>query len=141
MPNAAQINLQSWQSEKHQLMAPLCHQDTPVFRQRPVLMICGEMAEWSKAPHSKCGVPVTVPRVRIPISPPFSDLPKYQFSSKVLILNSFYPNLVSDSFRNYPPVSFQKGKKWGETFFRADMIRRLNTTQEMVSAFILKVEL
>jgi len=28
------------------------------------------MAEWSKAPHSKCGVPVTVPRVRIPISPP-----------------------------------------------------------------------
>lgn len=33
-------------------------------------MNCGEMAEWSKAPHSKCGVPVTVPRVRIPISPP-----------------------------------------------------------------------
>ena len=70
MPNAAQINLQSWQSEKHQLMAPLCHRDAPVYRQRPVLMICGEMAEWSKAPHSKCGVPVTVPRVRIPISPP-----------------------------------------------------------------------
>ncbi len=32
--------------------------------------LCGEVAEWSKAPHSKCGVPVRVPRVRIPASPP-----------------------------------------------------------------------
>src|SRR5205085_4378124 len=30
----------------------------------------GEVAEWSKAPHSKCGVRVTVPWVRIPPSPP-----------------------------------------------------------------------
>jgi hypothetical protein len=37
-------------------------------------LTCGEMAEWSKAPHSKCGVPVTVPRVRIPISPPIIQL-------------------------------------------------------------------
>jgi hypothetical protein len=31
----------------------------------------GEVAEWLKAPHSKCGVRVTVPGVRIPPSPPF----------------------------------------------------------------------
>ena len=36
------------------------------------LVLCGEVAEWSKAPHSKCGVPVRVPRVRIPASPPAS---------------------------------------------------------------------
>ncbi len=32
----------------------------------------GEVAEWSIAPHSKCGVRVTVPGVRIPPSPPFA---------------------------------------------------------------------
>src|SRR6476660_6690516 len=32
----------------------------------------GEVAEWSKAPHSKCGVRATVPWVRIPPSPPRS---------------------------------------------------------------------
>ena len=30
----------------------------------------GEVAEWSNAPHSKCGIRVTVSRVRIPASPP-----------------------------------------------------------------------
>ena len=35
-----------------------------------ILTHCGEMPEWSNGPHSKCGVPGTVPRVRIPISPP-----------------------------------------------------------------------
>src|ERR671912_873604 len=36
---------------------------------------CGEVAERSKAPHSKCGVPATVPWVRIPPSPPCSPGP------------------------------------------------------------------
>ncbi len=27
------------------------------------------MAEWSKAPHSKCGIPAMVSRVQIPVSP------------------------------------------------------------------------
>ena len=35
---------------------------------------CGEVAEWSIAPHSKCGVRVTVPGVRIPPSPPVNSL-------------------------------------------------------------------
>ena len=30
----------------------------------------GEVAEWSNAPHSKCGIPATVSGVRIPPSPP-----------------------------------------------------------------------
>ena len=29
----------------------------------------GEMPEWSNGPHSKCGIRVTVSRVRIPVSP------------------------------------------------------------------------
>ena len=33
----------------------------------------GEVAEWLKAPHSKCGVRATVPGVRIPPSPPFAS--------------------------------------------------------------------
>ena len=32
----------------------------------------GEVAEWSIAPHSKCGVRASVPGVRIPPSPPFA---------------------------------------------------------------------
>src|SRR3546814_7798567 len=31
---------------------------------------CGEVAEWLKAPHSKCGIRATVSGVRIPPSPP-----------------------------------------------------------------------
>jgi len=33
------------------------------------------VAEWSNAPHSKCGIRVTVSRVRIPASPP--SLPEH----------------------------------------------------------------
>ena len=32
-------------------------------------LLRGEMPEWSIGPHSKCGVRVTVPGVRIPLSP------------------------------------------------------------------------
>ena len=35
-----------------------------------VLSLVGEIVEGSKAPHSKCGVPLPVPWVRIPPSPP-----------------------------------------------------------------------
>src|SRR5574337_1992485 len=33
----------------------------------------GEVAEWSIAPHSKCGVRASVPGVRIPPSPPLQN--------------------------------------------------------------------
>ena len=35
----------------------------------------GEVVEWLKAPHSKCGIRATVSWVRIPPSPPKSSLP------------------------------------------------------------------
>jgi acetyl-CoA C-acetyltransferase len=54
-------------------MAALCLKGAPFCGTDQACRTCGEMAEWSKAPHSKCGVPVTVPRVRIPISPPFNQ--------------------------------------------------------------------
>ena len=43
------------------------HADRPIFS-------CGEVAEWSNVPHSKCGVPGRVPWVRIPPSPPSSKI-------------------------------------------------------------------
>ena len=36
----------------------------------------GQVAEWSKAPHSKCGVRATVPGVRIPPCPPILKWPR-----------------------------------------------------------------
>jgi hypothetical protein len=34
-------------------------------------LLFGEVAEWLKAPHSKCGIRATVSGVRIPPSPPY----------------------------------------------------------------------
>jgi hypothetical protein len=34
-------------------------------------MAPGEVAEWSNAPHSKCGIGASLSGVRIPPSPPF----------------------------------------------------------------------
>src|SRR5437879_4733901 len=36
-------------------------------------MAPGEVAEWSNAPHSKCGIGASLSGVRIPPSPPFSE--------------------------------------------------------------------
>ena len=45
---------------------------------RPV-MAPGEVAEWSNAPHSKCGIGASLSGVRIPPSPPISSSPNLQF--------------------------------------------------------------
>lgn len=42
-----------------------CHTVSAIF------FLTGEMPEWSNGPVSKAGVGFTLPRVRIPISPPF----------------------------------------------------------------------
>ena len=44
--------------------------ETPLARISRVVCGPGEVAEWSIAPHSKCGVRASVPGVRIPPSPP-----------------------------------------------------------------------
>ncbi len=43
----------------------------------------GEMPEWSIGPHSKCGVRVTVPGVRIPLSP---------LNTPILVLSGVFAN-------------------------------------------------
>ena len=43
---------------------------TPPWPLCPGRVLCGEVAERSKAPHSKCGVGASSPWVRIPPSPP-----------------------------------------------------------------------
>ena len=37
---------------------------------KTIYQLLGEVAEWLKAPHSKCGIRATVSGVRIPPSPP-----------------------------------------------------------------------
>src|SRR3984885_16052622 len=39
-------------------------------RRRATVMAPGEVAEWSNAPHSKCGIGASLSGVRIPPSPP-----------------------------------------------------------------------
>src|SRR3989344_4621562 len=50
------------------------------------VVMFGEVAEWTKAPHSKCGVRETVPRVRIPPSPQRTAMrdPLLETSGKVI---------------------------------------------------------
>ena len=43
----------------------------------------GEVAEWSNAPHSKCGLPATVTWVRIPPSPPATPSTSLWFQEPV----------------------------------------------------------
>ena len=57
------------------------------------------MAEWSNAPHSKCGVPARVPRVRIPASPPRSILTACNCG---LILTDYYSSPLNDQLRDPP---------------------------------------
>ena len=49
----------------------------------------GEMAEWSNVPHSKCGVLLRVPRVRIPVSPHPIQQEEKSFQSGRLFFLSF----------------------------------------------------
>src|SRR5258706_2815825 len=46
---------------------------------RPPQLAPGEVAEWSNAPHSKCGIGASLSGVRIPPSPPFlrNSSPQY----------------------------------------------------------------
>src|ERR1700741_3564503 len=47
----------------------------------------GEVAEWSNAPHSKCGLRATVTWVRIPPSPPHAPNP-------LILQNPGFPGLI-----------------------------------------------
>jgi hypothetical protein len=42
-------------------------------------MAPGEVAEWSNAPHSKCGIGASLSGVRIPPSPPVSHIKRLIF--------------------------------------------------------------
>src|SRR3954465_885194 len=46
-------------------LAPTAGEESPA-------MAPGEVAEWSNAPHSKCGIGASLSGVRIPPSPPFA---------------------------------------------------------------------
>src|SRR6185312_8057922 len=70
---------------------------------RPVLG-SGEVAEWLKAPHSKCGILARVSGVRIPPSPP-RDLIKYLFFLHLFKMTGGVPELVPKRSR----VEAEKG--------------------------------
>ena len=50
-----------------------CHKPRRLDQPRNAALSRGEVAEWSIAPHSKCGMGATPSGVQIPPSPPFSS--------------------------------------------------------------------
>ena len=66
----------------------------------------GEVAEWSNAPHSKCGMRATVSGVRIPPSPPFPFVIIGFFGDFALQPPTYPPNTKplepSGNFRSTP---------------------------------------
>src|SRR5947209_8991782 len=76
----------------------------------------GEVAEWSKAPHSKCGVRATVPWVRIPPSPP----PSQSLESLSLFAGEFSPE--SATLRAVSRA--QRGKAGGQVSAEPDFSLR-----------------
>lgn len=46
------------------------HRTRPATRRETAALVPGEVAEWSNAPHSKCGIGASLSGVRIPPSPP-----------------------------------------------------------------------
>ena len=46
----------------------------------------GEMPEWSIGPVSKTGVGLRLPRVQIPVSPPFKSMPTFSFKIKAVFV-------------------------------------------------------
>src|SRR5262249_50004797 len=71
----------------------------------------GEVAEWLKAPHSKCGILARVSGVRIPPSPPIAA-PSLSVLVRFLIdLAPFFPQLfpsTSVAFRRNPAATHGK---------------------------------
>jgi hypothetical protein len=70
--------------------------DTGVLQVKPASKIkAGEVAEWLKAPHSKCGVLARVPGVRIPPSPPVTIEIIEQFAFTGFLSHNFSHMKVS----------------------------------------------
>jgi hypothetical protein len=57
-------------SRSRALSGPPSSPRTRPDRRRATVMAPGEVAEWSNAPHSKCGIGASLSGVRIPPSPP-----------------------------------------------------------------------
>ena len=76
----------AWQMFACRLTAALPRPDSAPARSGTP---CGEVAERSNAPHSKCGVRATVPWVRIPPSPPTSHRESMRWASRGQKIPSF----------------------------------------------------
>ena len=77
------------------------------------LGILGEMPEWSIGPHSKCGVRATVPRVRIPVSPPKAKALKAPYKNKTtasLLVSGFFVRISCQGFRFCEDPAGRQGK-------------------------------
>ncbi len=57
----------------------------------------GEVAEWLKAPHSKCGIRVTVSGVRIPPSPPLDRIKSLLLNDNLVFTAPLAPKSVPKS--------------------------------------------
>jgi hypothetical protein len=79
---------------------------------RPTFTPCGEVAEWSIAPHSKCGVRASVPGVRIPPSPPVPS--RQNFSARLAKLK--IPNNRAVRHGGLCTASLGRGSKFPSLF-------------------------
>jgi hypothetical protein len=89
---------------------------------------CGEVAEWLKAPHSKCGILARVSGVRIPPSPPQFEGLKYPFifSSLRMSTEGECPTIVSQE-----AVLWQRKAWWGRHFFSVICIADISWLRPM----------
>ncbi len=78
---------------------PLCRASLQQLAMALVHRPCdrGEVAEWLKAPHSKCGIRATVSGVRIPPSPPSSRRKPRQRPQRRQIFSLFQRGLAGPS--------------------------------------------
>src|SRR5271169_4822050 len=64
----------------------------------------GEVAEWLKAPHSKCGIRATVSGVRIPPSPPTPCIALFPDAPFIQQPQMLFANLASTLVPCCPPT-------------------------------------
>ena len=73
------------------------------------------MPEWSNGPHSKCGIRVTVSRVRIPVSPqnPPTDRQPAHYQQAVLVIIQVCYWMLSGSVGNFGSAELSVHQKYG----------------------------
>ena len=77
--------------------SPSSPRTSPDYRRRTRFWHPGEVAEWSNAPHSKCGIGASLSGVRIPPSPPYSSCVNSRRSHVRIVCSTILRNVARDA--------------------------------------------